>query len=72
MRRFVQDFFFVVDRYVRHINRAMTTFYNFCNVNILGIAQIKFNLPIVLLHILSKSTYFNRLISIEFNNKWNI
>ena len=68
--------FFVVDStfnmYVRQIDRAIATFYNFCNFNILGIIQFKFNSPIVLLHILSKSTFLNRLISIEYKNKWNI
>ena len=60
------------DRYVRQIDRSMKTFYNFCNFNILGILQFKFNSPIVLLHILSQSTCLNRLISIEYKNKWNI
>ena len=40
MRRFVQDFFYVVDlyvrQYVREIDRAMKTSYNFCYFNILG------------------------------------
>ena len=56
------------DRYVQQIDRAMKTFYNFFNFNILGIVQFKFNSPIVLLHILSQSTCLNRLISIEYNN----
>ena len=60
------------DSYVQQIDRAMTTFYNICNFNILGIVQFKFNSPIVLLHILSESTCLNRLISIEYKNKWNI
>ena len=68
VRQFVQDFFFVVDRYVQQIDRAMKTFYNFFYFNILGIVQFKFNSPIVLLHILSQSTCLNRLISIEYNN----
>ena len=77
MRRFVQDFFFsssisTSDRYVQQIDWAMKIFYNFCNFNILGLVQFKFNSPIVLLHILSQSTCFNRLISIKYNNKWNI
>ena len=59
------------DRYVQQIDRAMKT-YNFCNFNILGIVQFKFNSLIVLLHILSQSTCLNRLISIEYKNKWNI
>ena len=59
------------DRYVRQIKRAMKT-YNFCNFNILGTVQFKFKSPTVLLHILSQSTCFNRLISIEYKNKWNI
>ena len=76
MRRFVQDFFSssigTSDRYVQQIYRAMKTFYNICNFNILDINQFKFNSPIVLLHILSQSTYLNRLVSIEYKNKWNI
>ena len=75
MRRFVQDFFSssigTSDRYVQQIDRAMKT-YNFCNFNILGIVQFKFNSLIVLLHILSQSTCLNRLISIEYKNKRNI
>ena len=55
------------DRYVRQIDRAMKT-YNFFYFNILGIVQFKFNSPIVLLHILTKSPCLNRLISIEYNN----
>ena len=35
--RFLARFFFVVDRYARQIHRAMKTFYNFCNFNVLGI-----------------------------------
>ena len=72
MRRFLQIFFYVVDRYVQQIDRAMKTFYNFCNFDISGIVQFKFNSPFVLLHILSQSTCLNRLISIEYKNKWNI
>ena len=76
IRRFVQDFFSLSigtsDRYVQQIDRAMTIFYNFCNFNIFGIIQFKFNSPIVLLHILSHSTCLNRLISIEYKNRWNI
>ena len=74
MRRFVQDFFSIgtSGRYVRQIDRAMTTFYNFWNFNILGIVQFKFNSPIVLLHILFQSIFLNRLISIEYKNKSNI
>ena len=60
------------DRYVRQIDRANTTFYNFWNFNIFGIVQFKFNSPIVLLHILSQSMCLNTLISIEYKNKWNI
>ena len=59
------------DRYVQQIDRAMTT-YNFCNFNILGIVQFKFNSHIVLSHILSKSPCLNWLISIEYKNKWSI
>ena len=76
MKRFVQDFFSssigTSGRYVQQIDRAMTTFYNFCNFNILGIVQFKFNSPIVLLHTLSQSTCLNRLISMKYENKWNI
>ena len=77
MRRFVQDFFFsslvgTSERYARQIDRAMATFYNFCNFNNLRRVQFKFNSPIVLLHILSQSTCLNRLISIGYKNKWNI
>ena len=50
----------------------MTTFYNFRNFNILGIVQFKFNSHIVLLYILFQSRCLNRLISIEYKNKWNI
>ena len=54
--------FFVVDStsdmYVRQIDKAIATFYNFCSFNILGIIQFKFNSPIVLLHILSKKYIF--------------
>ena len=60
------------NRYVRQIDRAKASFYNFSNFNILGVVQFKFNSPIVLLHILSQSTCLNGLISIESNNKWNI
>ena len=73
MRRFVQDFFLssidTSDRYVQQIDRAMTTFYNFCNFNILDIVQFKFNSPITLLHNLSQSTSLNRLILIEYKNE---
>ena len=57
------------DRYVQKIDRAMITFYNFCNFNILGIFQFKSNSPIVLLHILSQSTCLNKLILTEYKNK---
>ena len=60
------------DRYIQQIDRATTIFYNFCNFNIFGIVQLKFNSPIVLLHILSQNTCLNRLILIEYKNKWNI
>ena len=60
------------DRWVQQINRAMTTFYDFCNFDILGIVQFRFNSSTLLLHILSQSTCLNRLISIEYKNKWNI
>ena len=76
MRRFVQDFISLSigtsDRYIQQIDRATTIFYNFCNFNIFGIVQLKFNSPIVLLHILSQNTCLNRLILIEYKNKWNI
>ena len=58
--------------YFQQSDRAMTVVYNFCNFNILGIVQFKFNSPIVLFHILSQSTCLNRLISIEHKNKGNI
>ena len=57
------------ERYVWQIDRAMKVVYKFCNFNILGIIQFKFNSPIVLHHILSPNTYLNRLISIEYKNK---
>ena len=77
MRRFVQDFFFVIDRYVRQVRRtdqqrAMTAFYNFCSFNILGIVQFNFSSSTVLLPILFHSTCLNSLISMEDKNKWNI
>ena len=69
----MQDFFLssidTSDRYVQQIHRAMTTFYNFCNFNILDIVQFKFNSPITLLHNLSQSTSLNRLILIEYKNE---
>ena len=49
MRRFLQDFFYVVDRYVRKVRATDRkshefgrTFYKFCNFNILGIVQFKY------------------------------
>ena len=69
----MQDFFLssidTSDGYVQQIDRAMTTFYNFCNFNILDIVQFKFNSPIILLHNLSQSTSLNRLILIEYKNE---
>ena len=76
MRRFVQDFFWwslgTSDRYVQQIDRAVTTFYNFCNFNILGIVQFKFNSSIFLFYILYQSTCLNRWVLIKYKNKWNI
>ena len=56
-RRFVEDFFSVIDRCVRQIDRAMAIFYNFWNFTILGIIQFKFNSSAVLIHVLPQSMF---------------
>ena len=60
------------DRYIQQIDRSMKTFYNFYNFHILGIVQFKLNSRVVLLRILPQNICLNRLISIEYENKWNI